>query len=92
MALNAVLGLSSETGEINEIVKKWLFHGHPMTKDVLIHIEKELGDASWYWALACYTFNLDPAEVLATNIAKLKARYPNGFEVERSINRAPGDI
>lgn len=92
MALNATTGLASEGGEIAEIVKKWLFHGHPMDEETLVHLKKELGDAQWYWVLTCYAMNIDPAEVLATNINKLMARYPNGFETERSLNRAPGDI
>lgn len=92
MALNAASGLASEGGEINEIIKKWLFHGHPMDEATETHLKKELGDAQWYWVLACYAMNFDPAEILAMNINKLQARYPNGFETERSMNRAPGDI
>lgn len=92
MMLNATSGLSSESGEINEIVKKWLFHGHPMDEASRIHMMKELGDLAWYFVLMCYALNEEPAEVLGVNIEKLKARYPNGFETEKSINRAPGDI
>lgn len=92
MALNATTGLASEGGEIAEIVKKWLFHGHEMDEATIVHLKKELGDSQWYWALTCYAFNFDPAEILAMNIAKLKARYPNGFETERSINRSPDDL
>jgi hypothetical protein len=92
MVLNATSGLASEGGEINEIVKKWLFHGHPMDEATLTHLKKELGDAQWYWALACYAFNFDPAEITAMNINKLMARYPDGFSTEKSMNRAPGDI
>ncbi len=90
--LNAVLGLSSETGEINEIIKKWLFHGHPMTAEVLDHLLKEVGDLMWYVALLCFAFEFDLAEVMAMNINKLAKRYPAGFRTEDSINRAPEDI
>lgn len=31
-------------------------------------------------------------EILEMNIEKLKARYPEGFESEKSLNRAEGDI
>lgn len=92
MALNGGTGLCSEAGEVNEIIKKWLFHGHPMDEPTLIHLQKELGDLAWYFALVCFAFDMAPAGVLAANIAKLKARYPQGFSTERSINRAPGDI
>lgn len=90
--LNAATGLSSETGEINELVKKRFFHFHPWTPENQEHIKKELGDLAWYWALMCWCHGLDPAEVLHANIEKLKARYPEGFSTERSINRAAGDI
>jgi NTP pyrophosphatase (non-canonical NTP hydrolase) len=90
--LNASSGIASESGEINEIVKKWFFHGHPMDNDSMIHMMKELGDLAWYFVLMCYALNISPANVLAMNIQKLQARYPEGFSTERSINRAPGDI
>lgn len=92
MALNAATGLASEGGETSEIIKKWLFHGHPMDEATLTHLKKELGDLQWYLALMCYAMDFDDAEVLGLNIAKLRARYPDGFETERSMNRAPGDI
>lgn len=90
--MNAATGLSSETGEINEIIKKRYFHGHPHDQASIDHMEKELGDLAWYWMLMCHCYNLDPARVLFKNIEKLKKRYPEGFSTERSINRAPGDI
>jgi NTP pyrophosphatase (non-canonical NTP hydrolase) len=91
-ALNAATGIASEAGEINEIVKKEYFHEHPRTVEVVNHMEKELGDLVWYWALMCFAYHLDPADVLEANIEKLKKRYPDGFSPERSMNRAPGDI
>lgn len=90
--MNALTGLASETGEINEIFKKIHFHGHPLDEETRIHIKKEAGDLIWYWALLCYVMGFDPADVLGTNIEKLKKRYPEGFSTERSMNRAPGDI
>jgi NTP pyrophosphatase (non-canonical NTP hydrolase) len=90
--LNAATGIASEAGEINEITKKRYFHDHPNTGETIKHMEKELGDLIWYWALMCFSYNLEPAQVLQTNIDKLKARYPEGFSTERSMNRAEGDI
>lgn len=91
-ALNAASGIASESGEINEIIKKWLFHGHPMDDETRVHLKKELGDMQWYIALMCYAMDFDDAEILGLNIAKLRARYPDGFTTEKSLNRAPGDI
>lgn len=90
--LNAAIGLGSESGEVLELVKKRFFHGHEWTPQTQEHLKKELGDSAWYWVLCCWAHDIDPAEVLAMNIAKLKARYPEGFSTERSVNRAPGDL
>lgn len=92
MFWNACSGLASEAGEINEIFKKVYFHGHPFDADCQVHILKEMGDLMWYFALLSFVMQLDPTEILKINIEKLVARYPDGFDTERSMNRAPGDI
>jgi NTP pyrophosphatase (non-canonical NTP hydrolase) len=92
MIWNAASGLASETGEINEILKKVFFHGHEMDTATVIHLKKETGDLLWYIALLCHAMGWNMADVLQTNIDKLRARYPEGFSTERSINRAAGDI
>lgn len=83
------LGLSGESGEVLDIIKKWIFHEAILDLD---HLEKELGDVMWYVALLCDSFGFDLDEVMQKNIDKLKARYPKGFDVERSKNRAVGDV
>jgi NTP pyrophosphatase (non-canonical NTP hydrolase) len=92
LLLTGALGLSSETGEFNEIVKKMLFQGKPLTDDNLFHMKRELGDIIFYWVNACCALNLDPNDVIQENVTKLSARYPNGFEVVRSENRKEGDL
>lgn len=87
--INASLGLSGEVGELNDMVKKAVFHGHPIDTN---HVRKELGDIMWYVALMCEGFGFDLDEVIELNIAKLKARYPEGFDTERSLHRQEGDI
>ena len=82
--LNGVMGLCGESGEAIDIVKKHLHQGHPLDKNKLI---KELGDIAWYLAETAYALDMDLSEVLEQNIAKLRARYPEGFEVERSVHR-----
>lgn len=154
MVNNAVLGLIGEVGEVVDLIKKVIFHGHPIDKDAF---SKEIGDVFWYIALLCegtkevsftelvrplplypdqpssailqeelfetglrlgagvghiarltlssgflteaiyclfdelivllYLLNLDLENVLATNIAKLQLRYPQGFNTESSLNR-----
>jgi NTP pyrophosphatase (non-canonical NTP hydrolase) len=92
VCMNALSGMMSETGEVAEIIKKHFFHHHPMDDASRMHLKKEMGDQMWYWVVMCYAFDFDPAEILAINITKLIARYPEGFSTERSLNRAPGDI
>jgi NTP pyrophosphatase (non-canonical NTP hydrolase) len=82
--INAVMGLCGESGEAIDIVKKHLHQGHELAKDKLI---KELGDIAWYLAEAAYALDVDLSDVLEGNINKLKARYPEGFDVDKSINR-----
>lgn len=82
--LNGVMGLCGEAGEAIDIVKKHLHQGHELDKETLI---KELGDIAWYLAETAYALDTELDEVLDKNIAKLKARYPLGFDTERSIHR-----
>ena len=46
-----------------------------------------MGDLMWYFAMLCDYFNIKFDDILNTNINKLRKRYPNGFETNRSINR-----
>ena len=91
--LTAAIGLSAEGGEFAEIVKKVAFQGKELDPDVKIHLLRELGDVFWYYSQACMALGFDFNQVLAQNMAKLLARYPDGtFDVARSENRKDGDI
>lgn len=93
LMLTGVMGLSSETGELMEIVKKITFQGKPLTEESIFHMKRELGDIIWYWTNMCRALNLDPNEVIAENVEKLKSRYPGGeFNVYHSENRKLGDL
>jgi NTP pyrophosphatase (non-canonical NTP hydrolase) len=78
------LGLSGESGEVADLVKKRLFHGHALDREKL---RDELGDVLWYFMLICHTVDLSLEDVMTRNVEKLRARYPHGFEAERSITR-----
>lgn len=86
--LNGVLGLNGEAGEVADIVKKNRFQGHVLDKE---HIAKELGDVCWYIALLAYSIDYDLETIMQMNIDKLKKRYPEGFEKERSLYRESED-
>ena len=89
----AAIGLASEGGEFNEIVKKMLFQGKPFNEDNRFHLMRELGDIIWYWTNACRALGYDPNEVVAENVRKLEARYPGGkFNAWYSENRMDGDL
>lgn len=82
--INGVMGLCGESGEAIDIVKKHLAQGHELDKE---HLVKELGDIAWYLAETAYALDVELEDVLSQNIDKLKKRYPEGFEKEKSINR-----
>ena len=87
--LNGCLGLSGEAGELNDLVKKWIFHKKPLDRE---HMKKEIGDVCWYIADICHSMGFDLGEIFQMNIDKLKARYPEGFSEQRANNRSEGDI
>ena len=93
LLITACMGLASESGEFIEIPKKIIFQGKGLTDDNVFHMKRELGDIMWYWINACRALNLDPNEVIAENVNKLKARYPGGeFDTYYSENRQAGDL
>lgn len=82
--INSVMGLCGESGEVIDLIKKHLFQGHELNKEDLI---KELGDVAWYLAEAAYALDVPLEEICTRNIEKLKKRFPQGFECDKSINR-----
>ena len=91
--LTAAVGLSAESGEFTEIVKKIIFQGKPYNDDNIYHMKRELGDICWYLAQACMALNTSFDEIVEMNVEKLKARYPGGeFDVYKSENRKEGDL
>ena len=87
--INSVMGLCGESGEAIDIVKKWLAQGHELDRD---RLTKELGDIAWYLAEAATALDLPLEQILQANIDKLKKRYPDGFDVKRSLVRLKGDL
>jgi|TARA_R110000744_G_scaffold339637_1_gene444772 NTP pyrophosphatase (non-canonical NTP hydrolase) len=91
--LNSAIGIAAEGGEFAEIPKKVCFQGKPLDEETIFHAKRELGDIIWYWMNACRSLNLDPNEVIAENVHKLKSRYPGGeFDVHYSEHRQDGDL
>ena len=84
---NSALGLCGEAGEVGNLIKKVVFHKHPLTEEQRHWMLEEVGDCLWYLASICTALQANLSEVGMDNIAKLKARYPQGFTVDCSINR-----
>ena len=82
--LNGVMGLCGEAGECIDLVKKHLHQGHPLDSEKLA---KELGDVAWYLAETAWALDLPLESILRGNLEKLKKRYPQGFDSEKSMNR-----
>ncbi len=90
--LTGALGLSSESGEFTEIVKKILLQGKPSDEENIFHMKRELGDIMWYWVTACMALKLNPTEVISENQKKLEARYGKKFTINQSEVRTEGDL
>ena len=89
LLLNGVMGLNGEAGEALDIIKKYMFQGHPLDRE---HIAKELSDCMWYIAVAAEGCGYTLEEIANMNVEKLRKRYPDGFTTENSLHRAEGDI
>ena len=87
--INSVMGLCCESGEAIDIVKKWMAQGHELDKE---HLTKELGDIAWYLAEAATALEFPLDDILQANIDKLKKRYPDGFDAQKSLVRLQGDL
>ena len=85
--LLTTLGLIGEGAEVSEIVKKCIFQGKPFDEDAQKKLKSELSDCMWYIAQGCIALNTSIEELIDINTAKLSARYPDGFDKDKSNNR-----
>ena len=91
--LTAALGVTAESGEFTEVVKKIILQGKPYNEENVFHMKRELGDICWYLAQACMALDTTFDEIIEMNVDKLKSRYPGGeFDVHKSENRKEGDV
>jgi NTP pyrophosphatase (non-canonical NTP hydrolase) len=82
--MHAMIGMCTESGEIQDQLKKAIFYGKPLDRTNLI---EELGDLMWYVGVMCSELNVDLDEVMEKNIAKLKKRYGEKFTEAAALNR-----
>jgi NTP pyrophosphatase (non-canonical NTP hydrolase) len=82
--IHMTLGMVTEAGELADIFKKNLAYD----KDIdWVNVREEIGDLMWYISNFCKAHNYNLEDILETNIAKLKVRYPEKFTEEKANNR-----
>ena len=82
--LNLLIGVNGEIGEVTDLFKKCIYHGHNLCVGELV---EELGDVMWYLTNIASLYGIPMTYILDENIKKLEERYPEGFSKEKSINR-----
>lgn len=83
LLIRNTVGLVGETGEVAELAKKQIFHRQGLDVEKW---KNELGDVLWYVAAICTTLDLTMEEVMSHNVAKLRARFPDGYAAERTTD------
>ena len=83
----SALGLAGESGEMADHIKKWMAQGHELDFQKL---DKEAGDILWYLARYAHARHTTLDKIARENRRKLMARYPSGFDTQRSLNRPEG--
>lgn len=79
--VDAAAGLAEEAGEVLGLVRKHVFMAHDLDRE---RLKKELGDVLWCLAVVSGTVGLTLDEVAEANLAKLRARYPDGYSADAS--------
>lgn len=75
--LHSMLGLINEVGEMAEMIHRVLSGQQPFDS---VNWKEEKGDAAWFLFCDCDETGIPASDILASNIAKLRARYPAAFE------------
>lgn len=78
--IHGAIGMATEAGELLQQVSEHVFHQEKLDQT---NVTEELGDISWYMALAAKAQGTPFEQVWAANIAKLRARYPAGVFDEK---------
>ena len=82
--VDAAAGLAEEAGEVLGLVRKHLYMNHDLDRERLV---QELGDVLWCLSGVALAAGIGLDEVAERNIAKLRARYPDGYSDDASRMR-----
>lgn len=86
LKLLCALGIGGEGGEVEDILKKHVFHGKPLDS---VRLLEEIGDVLWYVDRLLWLMGHTLHDAMSINAAKILARYPNGFKPQ--FNDDDGD-
>ena len=82
--LHGAMGVSTESGELLDTLKKHIFYG----KDLDVpNIKEEVGDVLWYLTIIARSCGFTIEDAMEANVRKLKVRYPEKFTTENALNR-----
>ena len=81
--LHGIIGIATEAGEMLEALRQGVEGG---VFD-LTNVAEEVGDNQWYAAAILRVLGTTFDDVQRTNIAKLRARFPNKFDAHDANNR-----
>jgi NTP pyrophosphatase (non-canonical NTP hydrolase) len=84
-ALHMAVGISGESGELLDAVKKHVIYNKPLDRENVI---EELGDLEFYMEGLRQGFDITRKETLDANIAKLGVRYKGGYSDKAAQERA----
>lgn len=81
--IHAIIGIFTESGELLEALKDG-YNGKPFD---FVNAKEETGDLFWYMAILAHECGFTFEQAQETNIAKLRARFPNKFDEFDANNR-----
>lgn len=81
---HATLGIASEAGEIADEMKAHLVYGKKLD---FINLVGEIGDELWFLTLMIQELGLTIEDIMEANIAKLSARYEEGYSDAKALGR-----
>lgn len=82
--VHAWLGVTTETGESGDVIKKAMIYG---ASPDLVNLDEEFGDKLWYIALYCFRRNISFSDLFTQNIEKLKLRFPDKYSDQAALER-----
>lgn len=84
VSIHGILGAAAETSELLTLLRAVVVGGAELPE---YKLAEEMGDVLWYFAILCMANGFTFEQLQEINIAKLKARYPDGFKKFDALNR-----